>query len=194
MTAKPFFITGLPRSRTAWLSVLMTTGNSICFHEPSRDFESLDDMEGKFKSESHQYVGISDSGLGFLIGGIVKRFNPRILIVERPIQEVEDSLNFIGLPATNYCELLKAELDAVHDMPTIMRVPFELLKDKNVIQRIFWHLTPGMPFDEERYNALTWMNIQTDSRMTIEYGMKNKSKTCELMKDHFHKIRLRHAE
>lgn len=193
MSAKPFFITGLPRSRTAWLSVLMTTDDTICFHEPSRDIANLDDLGKKFESEQHRYVGVSDSGLGFLASDILERFKPRTLIVERPIQEVEASLDAMGFPASNYCEALKAELDLVKDGPLVMRVPFQLLGDKRVAMRIFWHLMPGIPFDEERFEALSWMNIQTDNKMTLQYAMRNPSKINELMNNAFKKIRLRDA-
>ena len=55
---KRFFITGLPRSRTAWMAAFMTSGNAVCLHEP-RNWAAMWNHDGA------QHVGISDSGLGF---------------------------------------------------------------------------------------------------------------------------------
>ena len=38
-----FFITGLPRSRTAWFSTFFTGNNSFCYHEIIRVSDGFDD-------------------------------------------------------------------------------------------------------------------------------------------------------
>ena len=41
----PFFITGIPRSRTAWAANWLTTDTTLCFHEPK---ESIDELLAQY--------------------------------------------------------------------------------------------------------------------------------------------------
>ena len=59
MSAKPFLVTGLPRSRTAWLSVFMSGAGSICYHEPIGGIREVSDIEAIYKSDYYKFVGIA---------------------------------------------------------------------------------------------------------------------------------------
>jgi hypothetical protein len=160
-----FFITGLPRSRTAWLAAFMTSGNAICLHEP-RHWRDM------WAHDGARHVGISDSGLGFQLKAIINEFAPRILIVDRPIEEVEASLAAlrIGIPRTNFCEILHKSLSGFNSGESnILRVPYHLLSDMRTMQKIFWHLTPGEAFDEGRFLAMKDHNIQIDIQHAVNY-------------------------
>lgn len=82
---KHFLITGLPRSRTAWLAAFMSAGNCVCLHEP-RNWESV------FASDGPKFVGISDSGLGFQLGRIMQDYDMPVLIVERLLKRLRHRL------------------------------------------------------------------------------------------------------
>lgn len=153
-----FFITGLPRSRTAWMSAFMSVGNSACEHEPRKWREWWADNGVK------SHIGIADSGLGFQLPSILKEYAPRTLIIDRPPEEVQVSLDrlCIGVPRTNFVEILHKALEYVPASSLVMRVPYHMLNDLRTMQKCFWHLVPGEPFDEGRYREMCKQNIQAD--------------------------------
>jgi len=61
---KHFFITGLPRSRTAWWANLMSTGEAFCTHEPGL---TIDEWLTKYRPQETgrwpRYLGNSDGTL-----------------------------------------------------------------------------------------------------------------------------------
>ena len=183
MTAKPFLITGLPRSRTAWLSVLCSTSDSICYHEPIGGIRDVSDIEALYRSDFYKYVGISDSGLGFFLPWILENIKPRTLIVERDPLQVAASLAQLGLPRTNFLDLLGERLAPFKSHPLVMWVPFEALNTKRVIQKIYWHLMPGHAFGEERYEQLAKMKIETDFMQSVAEARKKKSNLDSLLRD-----------
>jgi len=171
-----FFITGLPRSRTAWMASFMTAGKAVCLHEP-RNWEHLwlenayFPVNGKTPGKI-SHIGISDSGLGFQLQNIIDTYAPRVLIIDRPIDEVEASLAALktGLPRTNFCEILHKSLAGFNSGEKgILRVPYHLLSDMRTMQKIFWHLTPGEAFDEGRFLMMKDINIQADVRTAVNY-------------------------
>lgn len=194
MNAQRFFVTGLPRSRTAWLSVLLTTDRSICFHEPSPRLNDISELEGVFASQFYDYAGASDSGLGFFIERILEEFAPRTVVIERPLAEVEESLAQFGLPASNYCELLKEKLEAAFAHPLVMRVPFAALDDWRWVQQLYWHLMPGLNFDETRFHELAKMRIETDPYKTSVIAFEHKETIASLMRDVYPLIRFKRTD
>lgn len=159
---KPFLITGLPRSRTAWLSVAATTTFSICHHEPWDRMLSWEGAEGIWARSGFGHVGIADSALGFHLGVFLDRVGPRVLIVERDIREVEASLAaaFPDLRRTNYCDLLAARLRPYRDHPQVKTVRYDDLDDRDTVIDCLKHLIPGMNFAPSRIAELQKMNIQ----------------------------------
>lgn len=158
--SEPYLITGLPRSRTAWMSVVATDEDSLCFHEPTAWLGQWDDI---FPAIWHQrrdrrYVGIADHGLGFHLPEIMRRAAPRTLIIERPADEVNASLARLGLPASNFCDLLLEALDYHH--PRIRRVDYSALRDADVVQSCLRWLMPNAAIELSRIARLQARNIQ----------------------------------
>lgn len=157
-----FFITGLPRSRTAWMAAYCSHGRTLCFHEPITQIETLTDLRRIYDSPYYDHVGISDSGLGFHIGWILEHLRPRTLIIDRPRRDVERSLKKLGLPPTNQAALLERELDRHSEHPLVKTVPYALLDRPGTMERIMAHLMPGQPFDRLRHAQFCDLNIQAD--------------------------------
>lgn len=169
LAVRPFFCTGLPRSRTAWLSVIATTPRSICAHEPSRDFASFDDLKAAWLAPrpAPEFVGVSDSGLGLQIGRVLEEIQPRTLIVERDLEEVRRSLAAYmrGLPYDQalgdaFLHRLQSALDAVARHPLVLRIPYEKLRLAESVQHAFAWLCPGL--DMSHVPALMRLNVQVD--------------------------------
>src|SRR5215472_13650222 len=80
-----FLISGLPRSRSAWFAV--ATG---ALHEPIS-------REGYRDFVWPAGTGVADSGAGLWLAEIMDDFAPRVLIVERNVDEVIESIRrYVG--------------------------------------------------------------------------------------------------
>lgn len=157
-----FFITGLPRSRTAWMAAFFSLGKTMCYHEPICDIDSLDGLKHLYDSPFYDHVGVSDSGLGFHIGWILENLGPKTLIIGRPRRDVDLSLKRIGLGESNQTALLERELDTWCSHPLVKYIPYALLGNRRVMERAWFHLMPGVPFDEVRFDQFSRLNVQAD--------------------------------
>jgi hypothetical protein len=156
--AKAFLITGMPRCRAAWLSVLCTTGSSLCYYGPSREFQNVRDVAALYASDFYKNIGIADSDLSFALPWLLETIKPRTVLLDRDAAEVEADEMIGGSPRE-----AREKIQQFRNHPLVMFVPFEALELKRVIQKIFWHLMPGESFDEVRFEQLEKMRI--DSRL-----------------------------
>lgn len=97
-----FFITGLPRSRTAWMSVMLTNKDSICIHEPKKYYFFNYDINSEEKylnfikniidnyfNSGYKYVGISCTDIVVSNKFYRKYFpNSKIIFIDRNINDV----------------------------------------------------------------------------------------------------------
>jgi hypothetical protein len=157
-----FLITGLPRSRTAWLSVVCSMmPGAYCAHEPVSAMRHWTDMLGFLGREDWPYIGIADCSLAFHLDAFMA-LRPRILIVERDIYEVEASLGRIGILAARFCERAIEKLHAFPDSAAVLRVPFYALKSDAVVRSCLWHLMPGIRIDMAKIAQAQDMRIEAD--------------------------------
>ena len=156
--SEPFFITGLPRSRTAWMAVAMTASRTFCRHEPR--YDSVRDLKDLWYSNYYQYVGISDSGLGLKLQWIMDEIKPRVLIIDRAIEDVIRSGAKLGVHNRKYIEDLYSAIAPFRFHPNTRIVNFEDLDDLNIIRSIHKHLMPHAFFYDEHVKQLMHMNIQ----------------------------------
>lgn len=190
MKATPFLVTGMPRSMTAWLSVFLTTGTSLCYHEPTWKISDIKQLRSLYESQFYKFVGIADHALGFFLPEILQSLRPRTVVVWRDPKEVQDSLAKIGLPRTNFVDLLAEAIAPFHNHPLVLWVPFEALNEKRTAQKIFWHLMPGEPFDEPRYEELSKMMIETNPIKTIIAAERHQQNLNSLLKDVLPRVRM----
>ena len=183
MRSIPFLVTGLPRSRTAWMSVLLTTAQSLCLHEPSASFREIEELRTFYETDYPNYMGASDSGLAFFLPWILENLHPHTLIIERDPDEVTESLCQIGMPRTNIAYLLRDALEPFRHDPMCLWVPFRRLDDRRTIEKVFWHLLPGVPFDEDRYDQLRHMNIQASLGKTLQTLSDNADGNRNFLRD-----------
>ena len=181
MSAEKFLITGLPRTRAAWLSVFCTTGQSICYHEPSTQISDLSELDRIFASDFYKHVGIADSGLGFFLDWILENIKPRTLIVDRDPAEVTELLVKLGVARSNYADLLHEKLMRFKSHPLVMWVPMEALQQKRVMQKVYWHLMPGEAFDEVRYEQLSKMTIEADPTKVVNQASQGRPAAMRLL-------------
>jgi len=150
-----YLITGLPRSRTAWFAEFMG-----CPHEPIVRMNNISDIDEFFEKNE----GCSDFGMGFWLGYILEKIKPRVLVIERPIEDVKKSLKSLNLdiPDTNFCELLADNISQYRANELVKVVHFDDLNNTDVMESIFYHLRPDEKFDKERFLALRDTIIEAD--------------------------------
>ena len=161
-----FFITGLPRSRTAWLAVATTTPTSVCWHEPLCHIQSFTGLREFWAPKMGVDIGISDSGLATQLGRILEELKPRTIIVERPLEDA--LLSFQKFAAgklhvdEKYCrrfaEIALAEIWKYSHHPLVKVVEFAALDDYDTMLDAMNWLLPGQEFPDLK--ALMTFNIQ----------------------------------
>jgi hypothetical protein len=150
-----FFITGLPRSRTAWFAVA-----SGAMHEPSARM-AWSDLKAMWIGTPG--MGVSDSGLAPRLPEILADVKPRTLIIERTKEAVLCSLaGYFGGLAVDW-EKVNALLDEAlrgleMESPLIRRVAYRDLADMDTLMGCFdWIGVSPVNLDQLRH-----MNIQSD--------------------------------
>ena len=89
---RPFFILGLPRSRTYWLSKFLTYREWTCGHEELRHIRTMEDAKSWLSQPS---TGSAETALAPFWRLLPK--DARLVIVRRPVAEVKDSLLRLSL-------------------------------------------------------------------------------------------------
>jgi hypothetical protein len=160
---QPFLITGLPRSRTAWLSAVCNLNqHAICHHEPIQNLKHWHEALSLWEMRGYTYTGISDSSLGFHLPEILRLHSPNTLVILRDREAVEASLEAMGVYAGNYCRLLHSRIQAALRHPLVMAVGFEELRDPNVVCDALQWLMLGCEVDREKVAAMCRFNITVD--------------------------------
>ncbi len=179
--SQPFLITGLPRSRTAWWSVIASTPISICHHEPLKHTASFDQLAAFWNTPGFKFVGVSDSGIAPPLGRILAEIAPRTLMVVRDREDVEASLekyfagcDFDRSASSKYILESLAYLRKWSDHKLVKCVRFEDLADHDVVRDCFDWLMPGSTFAPRQ--DLMNMNVQVDRGYAL----------AEAAKDHNH--------
>jgi len=166
-----FFITGHPRSRTAWLSNLFTTGRVVCVHDATRMVKKLPHLDEVLSEARYDadYIGASCNGLplfpecleSFLEG----QDRLPIAIIERPVDEVRESLYRFTpeVPKKATDRLLEKSYEGLAKiklLPHVLVLPYSALNSPAALDVLWNHLIPTIPFDMQRANLLRGLNTQ----------------------------------
>ena len=186
---QPFVIYGLPRSRTAWLSNLLTYKEWECFHEPAIFMRSIADVKALLTSEN---IGVADTGIAYgyhLIRHIVPKV--REVVIIRPVDEVVQSvlkLDIEGIAKYNV-DMLRRNMNYGHRMlkkiaenPDTLVVKYSDLDKEEVIQNI-WETCLPYEFDRDRWLELRHKNIQIDFKAFLRYYLANRDKIDKFKRD-----------
>ena len=160
----PFFVTGLPRSRTAWLANWLTTDRSICYHDQPYTFD--------LATVPQRVVGFAGPELIKQANAIFEHFPaaPWLVVMRDP----EDALLSFKAWAGDRIEADEGtlrwfwyrrdfDINLISTRPRVETVKFNGdLDNLAVAKRVWAHLLPGIEFDPERWNMLTNLNVQQD--------------------------------
>lgn len=170
---KHFFITGLPRSRTAWLANLLSTGQAICDHDALKAGFTIDVLERRFHelAVSDPFitaVGDADSGLVFISDLVRQRWpDAPWLLVKRDTKAAEASFetafaycNPYGPLMPDTFERCQNAYNATKVSTNCLEVSFEQLERPACWSAIFEHLLPGYGFNAERAALLNTLKVE----------------------------------
>ena len=91
MARNYFFITGLPRSRSAWLANWMTDKHSYCFHELAKYGKDCYELNMVMKKRGEVTVGTADSSFPYYYKQFMQYIPGKIVVVERDPADVIES-------------------------------------------------------------------------------------------------------
>ena len=172
-TLRPFLILALPRSRTAWLSRLLTYGDWVCGHEEARHCRSIDDVRAWFSQRNVGSVETAVAPFWRLIDKIAPDTN--LVTIRRPVDEVVESLmavpgcNFDGAHLTDTIRKLDRKLDQFERRAGALSVPYKDLRRAEVCRMIFRKCLP-YEWDYYHWERLSGENIQCDLRAMMRYA------------------------
>ena len=182
--AQPFLITGMPFCETAWLSAFLNMGKtSICYLDPLGRLTSLEELKELYRSNFYEFIGVADGGLAFFLDWMIDHVRPKIVILDRSVEEADRDMAKQGIPPTNYNELMREELLRFRGDPNVLWVPNDMLHEKRVAQKVFWHLLPGQAFDEVRFAEFDRYKIELDIVNTARNNIERKKIFGNLLKD-----------
>lgn len=151
-----FMVLSAPRSGSTWMSNWLTTEATLCLHDPVLEHrpEDLDAIE------CDRTLGLSCTGLG-LLPDFVNAHPARKVIVHRPIEQINRSLEMVGLSALS--SAWDGALDKIHGL----HVPFTHLFNTVLAAPIWEHLTHRL-HDRARHAQLCKMHIDPEfSRVPV---------------------------
>jgi hypothetical protein len=173
-----YFITGLPRSRTAWLANFMTYGSSFCYHELLRERGAAGMLEA-MTSDRYDHVGNSDCGIPFF-AKYLPGTGLKLIVVRRNADEVINSLLQIFPTEQGAIELVVAaglkHLNRLQIERPCLIVEYDELGEVATCKAIWDYCIPDAPFDTARWALLDKMKVET----TV-FNTYNKTNTEEVL-------------
>jgi len=147
----PFFITGYPRSMTAWVSIALN-----CAHE--RDGASFEEFMSQLESGSQ--IGNSDSTISFFYENISERFpNSKWVIIEREKSRSLDAFCRVSKLNKNSCVAFFDQLEAcMLRIPSALRIDFNDVTSR--IEDIWSWCKPETEIPKAFLSRMKLMNVQ----------------------------------
>lgn len=146
------FIAGLPRSRTAWLSVFMSQSNTHFYHEAINGCSSIEEYNNKI-------IGCGDSSTGLVSLGLDIIKDSKVVVIEKTDEQIEKCIEWCdhvyGMDSRSFILDIESKLKNLNGFHVMQSDINSKLKE------IWTYLVD----DEwcERYSELTNLNIQVNS-------------------------------
>jgi hypothetical protein len=172
----------LPRSRTAWLSRLLSFGSWQCYHEEAMHLRSIDDIKSVFALPN---VGFSETAAA-LGWALIKHYSPaiRAVIVRRKIDDVVNSLMTEGKGIADYrvdelriwMKRYDRALDKIErlEKDAVLSVSFDDLSHADVCAKIFSHCL-NLPMPLWWWDQLESINIQRSINEILIYRNEHRA-------------------
>ncbi len=171
----PFFITGLPQSRTTWLANLFCTGGVFCHHDLLGMVESVDDYLTRLRRDALDgRVGDSDSGLLSCYRAVRRSFpaSPWVLVTRDFDEAWESLVEFVAEgpwdKQLNCSNDLRAGMQTAWEAArqelmqwrNVLTVPYAALEEAATLRQVWEHCVPGVRFDIRRAEMLQTLSVR----------------------------------
>lgn len=143
-----FVITGLPRSRTAWFSAYLSSGDVFCYHEAIRDERPL---------EGYPHTGTADCGYLLCPDWVESIGEHKLVVIHRNPANVVNSLKKMGIGNKEEYEALESLATALGHLNGL-HICYDEINDR--LEEMHDYLC--LPnYDENRADMFKPLNIQT---------------------------------
>jgi hypothetical protein len=173
LMTKHFLIFALPRSRTAWMSNLFTTGPVFCHHDGMRYSEDPPSLVSVMAApEAATHVGNCDNGMAVWAEDVLNQFpDARVAVIQREPRDALASLKAYHSRQGDDIPMAACE-KIIHDTQLGLDlvkasarcdlcVPFDGLDRMNVLYSLWVAMIGGGgAFDRARAEALAGMHIE----------------------------------
>lgn len=157
----PIFITGLPRTRTAWLAAFLSMPGGIIDHERQRQFDTVTDYLQSFREP---VAGDASSLLPIIHKEVATRFpsSPWVYVYRDAAEALEAAVaackpDLEGYIRRGWPRLVELN-QAVGDLPHVFRVDYHRLDDPDVMRNIMKFL--GLGWGPRRFELFRRLNVQ----------------------------------
>lgn len=171
----PFFITGLPRCRTAWLANLFCTDTTVCFHDPRRENWYFNLQETAEATELR--VGISDPLLTLSFPDLAVKYpEAPWLYIERDEKQAADSLlrytrksiTLLRRDIERWFEVHRGPAEELKVYPRTLVLNFDDLNREETVEQAWSHLLPEKPWQPLRWQVLKDLQVEQDLQKLIK--------------------------
>lgn len=169
----PFVVLALPRSRTFWLSRLLSYGGRRVDHDPSRFFRGRDDVAAYFRRPG---AAAADTALGRIWSDVAPSLprELRVVVVHRKPEDVADSLILRCGVRTARAQLVCTQGAVLSRLRAIggLHVSFAALAEERTCARVFEYCL-GCAFDRAWWSGLKDQNLQCDRAQYVRDAETN---------------------
>lgn len=167
----PFFITGLPRSRTAWLANLFCTDDTVCYHEPHESVTALID------GSTDMRIGVADCTLPMKFKAIIEKYpDSRWLYIDRDysdsmrsfVRYTKPHVNLLGRDLKRFFDMHIDYARVVRSDPRTMVLTYSDLTKSGFVHLAWHHLLPDKPWNQARYEVLNLLNVQQNLSVRVK--------------------------
>lgn len=182
MSNAPFIVYGIPRSRTAWISMFLSYKDCVCHHEKAMFMRSMQDVRDLFSTPNTGTVETAASYGRCLIKWLIP--NIKEVVILRPVEECVESLMRLDLSSIGTSfdrkkveRLMKrgrATLDKIAKDPNVLVINYTDLDKEETIKQLFEFCLP-YDFDRAWWLGYHEKNIQLNIPLLLLYRLQNKS-------------------
>lgn len=161
----PFYITGFPRSRTAWLSSFFNHRSIACLHEPYGrvPIGEWDRVANTMKGIDMEYVGVSDTGLTLVQPEIVEILpGPAVVIVRDPHEVLRSLVDLLGendMWEATVAATAKSIKKFIETYDPLV-IPYEALEKEEVVKGVWHYLVPDAQWDQWWYEEMERKKVE----------------------------------
>ena len=161
-----FFILSTARCRSSWFGNLFTYKDSFCYNEELRYISNWDELIERIERRPEKYVGFEDPELLHYIETLYELFpQATYVLLERDRLESELSLSRSGnIPLPIIIQKFDRWYKDIEKFKVVVgeyiRIHFEDMDNMKKIQEIWEYVLPNTPFDIDRWDMLTALQIR----------------------------------